>query len=117
MSFYSIAFGEHESATILLGMLGKDKDDFGRYRDVYITDQHIVVHTRCGGNNRRDYKGVFKEMRAHPLFSHEHDEDYDCTYCNFYFKHPDEYSELLKEMAKEKITPSEKWKILLEKLK
>jgi len=114
---YNVLFGSNDHAGFLLGLLGKEASDFGRYRDVYVTEDHIVVHTRNGGGNREDYQYVFDEMSEHPLYSHDEDDDFDCTYANIYFKHPDGYSELLKEMAVGTVTPSEKWKIMFEALK
>jgi hypothetical protein len=46
------------------------------------------------------------------LYDYDEDDDFDCTYANIYFKHPEGYSEVLKEMAEGTITPSEKWQML-----
>lgn len=117
MSLYNMLFGENAShSEFLLGLLGKSKGDFGRYRDVYVTEEHIVVHTRNGGGNREDYEDVFDEMSDHPLYVYDQDDDFDCTYANIHFRHPEEYKDVLKEMAEGTITPAEKWKILLESL-
>jgi hypothetical protein len=114
---YNTLFGENSSQSgFLFGLLGKEPGDFGRYRDIYVTEEHIVVHTRNGGGNREDYEDVFDEMSDHPLYSHDEDDDFDCTYANIYFHHPEEYKEVLKEMAEGTITPSEKWKMLFEAL-
>jgi hypothetical protein len=114
---YNMLFGENASQKdFLFSLLGKDQQDFGRYRDIYVTDEYIVVHTRCGGGNREDYEYVFDEMSMHPLYSHDEDDDFDCTYADIYFKHPKEYEEVLKEMAVGVITPAEKWKLLFEAL-
>ena len=110
---YNMLFGENASQSeFLFSLLGKTAGDFGRYRDIYVTDEHIVVHTRNGGGNREDYEDVFAEMEDHPLYAYDEDDDYDCTYANIYFKHPAEHVEVLKEMAKGTITPSEKWQML-----
>lgn len=115
---YNMLFGENASQKdFLFGLLEKTPEDFGRYRDVFVTDEHIVVHTRNGGGNREDYEYVFEEMSEHPLFVYDEDDDFDCTYANFYFKHPAEYAEILKEMAVGTVTPSEKWNMLFEALK
>lgn len=116
MSLYNMLFGEGNDADFLLKLLGKDRGDFGRFRAVYVTEDHIVVHTRNGGGNRDDYEDVFDEMSDHPLYSHDADDSFDCTYADIYFKHPAEYSELLKEMAVGTVTPAEKWKLLFESL-
>lgn len=118
MSLYNMLFGETgaETRNFLFELLGKTPGDFGRYRDIYVTDEFIVVHTRNGGGNREDYEYVFEDMSNHPLYAYDEDDDFDCTYANIYFRHPPEYSEILKEMAKGTVTPSEKWKMLFEAL-
>ncbi len=113
MSLYNMVFGENGSQKeFLFSLLDKGQQDFGRYRDIYVTDTHIVVHTRNGGGNREDYQDVFDEMFHHPLYDYDEDDDFDCTYANIYFKHPEGYSEVLKGMAEGTITPSEKWQML-----
>ena len=109
---YNVLFGCNDHAGFLLGLLGKEAGDFGRFRDVYVTEDHIVVHTRNGGDNREDYEDVFAEMKDHPLYTHDEDDDFDCTYANIYFKHPEGYGEILKEMAVGTVTPSEKWEMM-----
>jgi hypothetical protein len=117
MSFYNMLFGENASQKeFLFSLLGKTSGDFGRYRDIYVTDEHIVVHTRCGGGNREYYEDVFDEMSNHPLYDYNQDDDFDCTYADIYFRHPEEYRDLLKEMAVGTVTPSEKWQILFNSL-
>ena len=118
MSLYNMVFGENGSQKeFLFSLLGKYQQDFGRYRDIYVTDTHIVVHTRNGGGNREDYQDVFDEMFHHPLYDYDEDDDFDCTYANIYFRHPAEHAEVLKEMAAGTITPSEKWQMLFAALR
>lgn len=114
---YNMLFGENASQKeFLFAILEKEQGDFGRYRDIYVTEEHIVVHTRNGGGNREDYEDVFDEMSEHPLYDYDEDDDFDCTYANIYFKHPAEHAEVLKEMSKGTITPSEKWQVLFNAL-
>jgi hypothetical protein len=114
MSLYNMVFGENKSqASFLFSLLNKTPSDFGRYRDIYVTEDHIVVHTRNGGGNRESFEKVFEELNSHPLYDYDEDDDYDCTYANIYFRHPEGFSDILKELAEGTITPSEKWKILL----
>ena len=89
MSLYNMIFGMNPDSDKLLSFLGKTKEDFGRFRNVYMEDGHIVVYTRCGGGNRDDYEEVFDEMSTHPWYSHNADDDYDCTYASIYFKIPE----------------------------
>jgi hypothetical protein len=114
-SMYNMLFGERSShQDFLLKLLDSETGDFCRYRAIYVTDEHIVVHTRCGGGNREEYFPDWVE--DHPLYSHDEDGDFDSTYADIYFHHPEEYKEILKEMAEGTITPSEKWKMLFEAL-
>lgn len=118
MSLYNMLFGVSNQAPIVLKLLGKTEADFGRFRNAYITEKFLVVHTRCGGGNREDYEDVFTEMEEHPLYSHDADDDFDCTYCDFYFKHPIDIAEDLKEFAKNnpQMTPTEQWTELFKSL-
>lgn len=90
MSLYNMVFGMNPDADKLLSLLGKTADDFGRFRTVYMEDGFIVVHTRNGDGNRKDYEYVFEEMSEHPWYSHDADDDFDCTYANIYFKLPED---------------------------
>lgn len=72
----------------LMRLLGKTTSDFGRFRHCWLEDGFIVVHTRCGGGNRENYSKVFDEMRQHPWYSHDQDQDFDYTYADIYFKVP-----------------------------
>jgi len=89
MSLYNMIFGMNPDSDKLLEILGKTREDFGRFRTVYMEDGFIVVHTRNGGSNREDYEDVFDEMSTHPWYSHDADDDFDCTYANIYFKIPE----------------------------
>ena len=95
MSLYNMLFGMNPDADKLLEILGKSAGDFGRFRNVYMTDGYIVVHTRCGGGNREDYEDVFDEMSEHPWYSHDEDDDFDCTYADIYFKIPENHEDFM----------------------
>lgn len=136
MSFYNMFFGTNEKAIFLLKCLGFSKEDVPRFRDCFIAGNTICIYTRTGGDNRYYYDN--KEIRRSNYPDHfeegkEHngpwnddlrknlnyltdiDDDFDCTYANFFFKFPDEYKNDLEALAKQSVdyTPSEKWKILL----
>jgi hypothetical protein len=99
----------------LLSLLGKTKADFGRFRNVYMEDGCIVVHTRNGGGDREDYEDVFDEMSEHPWYSHDADDDFDYTYANIYFKIPEGSQETymaLMDFNKGE-NPSKQWSELL----
>ena len=115
MSLYNMLFGNNPSANEILSLLGKTQGDFGRYRNVYVEDDFIVVHTRCGGGNREDYEYVFEEMSDHPWYSHDQDDDFDCTYANIYFKVPENVQQELVNLNKGE-NPKEQWKVLFERL-
>ena len=97
-------------------MLGKSQNDFGRYRNVFIEENYIVVHTRNGGGNRQDYEYVFEEMSKHPWYCYDKDADFDPTYADIYFYVPENVQQELIKLNKGE-TPKEQWKNLLEKLK
>ncbi len=113
MSLYNTLFGQNPDADQLLGLLGKTKADFGRYRDVFVQDGCIVVHTRNGGGNREDYEDVFDEMSDHEWYSHDADDDFDCTYANIYFKVPEKIAETFVGLMNEGHNPKESWATLI----
>ena len=115
MSLYNMVFGMNPDSDKLLGLLGKTTGDFGRFRNVFMEDGYIVVHTRCGGGNREDYEDVFDEMSKHPWYSHDADDDFDCTYANIYFKVPDNQKDFLAiRNFNEGKNPNEQWTELFE---
>lgn len=111
MSLYNMIFGMNPDADKLLEVLGKERADFGRFRNVFMEDGYIVVHTRNGGGNREDYEDVFDEMSEHPWYSHDEDDSFDCTYANIYFKIPEgkEKTVMALHDFDEGQNPSEQW--------
>lgn len=109
MSLYNMVFGVNPDSDKLLSILGKTRDDFGRFRDVFVEDGMIVVHTRNGGGNREAYEDVFEEMAEHPWYSHDEDNDFDCTYANIYFKIPDDKMRTFIALHEQGKDPSEFW--------
>ena len=101
MSLYNKIFGENEDATALLGMINCTRDEFMRYRDVELVKKgtRIRVITRIGGDNRKDYRQVFNDMRRNPLYVRNYDDDFDNTYCYFEFNIPDKYKHACETMA------------------
>lgn len=116
MSLYNMLFGQNPSSDNLLKLLGLDRDDFGRYRDVFVEDGYIVVHTRCGGGNRESYEYVFDEMSDHPWYSHDADCDFDSTYANIYFKVPDAEMQTFVTLLNQGHNPEAGWQIILKTL-
>ena len=108
MSLYNMLFGTNPDADTLLSLLDATREDFGRFRNVYMSDGYIVVHTRCGGGNREDYFPDWVE--DHPWYSHDADDDFDCTYADIYFKVPENRKDFLAIMnLNEGSKPSEQW--------
>ena len=115
MSLYNILFGNNPNANDILSLLGKAQGDFGRYRNVFVEGDYIIVHTRNGGGNREDYEYVFEEMSQHPWYSHDLDDDFDSTYANIYFKVPESVKQELEKLNQGE-NPKEQWNRLFEKL-
>lgn len=133
MSFYNALFGMNPSAPILLGILHLTREDVGRFRDAYLNEHYIVIHTRLGGGNRECYcsekeiasaeghhcyQAIIEKLQAHPLYSHDVDDDFDRTYADFYFRFPEELKAELTAAAKgeQPTKPSEKWQALFAQL-
>lgn len=115
MSLYNMLFGMNPDTDKILSLLGKTREDFGRFRNVYLEDGYIVVHTRNGGGNRESYEDVFEEMSEHPWYSHDEDDDFDCTYANIFFKVPEGKHETLVALHgfNEGVDPKMQWASML----
>lgn len=113
-NMYDLLFSQNEQKDFLLNLLQLKTTDCGRFRDIYVTESHIVIHTR--NNNREEFKGVFNKLSKHPLYVKDEDSQ-DNKYADIYFSHPKESEAVLKKMAKESMTPDEKWKKLIKSLK
>lgn len=121
MSLFNQLFGTNEMAPILLTALGKSMGDFGRFRDAFINPEGtvITVFTRCGGGNRADYTEVFDEMRNHPNYLRDYDDDFDSTYASIEFEVPEAAKEALQKLAAEKgtsVKPMEPFRQLIQDL-
>ena len=64
MSLYNMLFGVNPAAPILLAMLDTTQDKIPRFRDIYIKDEYIVIHTRTGGGNREYYESRESRISA-----------------------------------------------------
>lgn len=105
MGLYNVVFGTFPEAPVVLYMLDKRPNDFGRFRDAWIEkteegEVRFAVYTRNGGGNRESFPEVFKEMAENPLFLSERDDNFDATYATFYFKPPENALEKLRELGK-----------------
>jgi len=123
MSLYNALFGENPAANIFLELLGLTKNDFYRYRDCYLAhdekgehSEMIAVHTRGGGGNRQDND---TDVEDHPYYLFDSDDDFDCTYCTYYFKIPEAAKHiisLLGNLYQVERDPETHWNDLFEKL-
>ena len=101
MSLYNRLFGENEEAHILLGFVGLNKGIFMRYRDCYLNPEGTIVTviSRTGGDNRKDYRQSFTDIRRNENYIRDYDYDFDNTYCYFEFRVPDKYKYTAERMA------------------
>lgn len=119
MSLYNLLFGVNTLAPALLKIVNVNMGDVPRFRNCFIDSEYVVVHTRAGGDNREYFKDDIAVLQAHENYSHDEDDDFDCTYANFYFEVPNEYKEDFKALVNKDETykPSEQWAKLFEELK
>lgn len=143
MSLYNMLFGINEMAPALLAALSITHDQVPRFRDCYLDGEkkRIVIHTRTGGGNRDYYESLescrdhypeyFRgegddptgpwncDLRKHPQFIYDEDDDFDSTYADFYFSFPPDYADDLTALCEKVEThrPSEKWQALFAALK
>lgn len=137
-------FGQAPWAPALLKILDLEPASVPRYRDAYLSEdkQRIIIYTRTGGGNRdyydseqscRDsYPEYFtnpdeaptgpwnSDLRGHPLFVSDYDDDFDSTYAYFEFNIPEEWKAELQALAQREpgstAQPSEKWQALFASL-
>lgn len=114
MSLYNKLFGENENAMALLGMIELTRNDFQRYRDVYLNKSAtiITVLARIGGDNRKNFKQVFISIRKNKWYIRDFDDNFDNTYTYIQFKIPEKYQYACKMIApkEEELTVGEKFK-------
>ena len=99
-----------ERETFLLSLLGITEEAVPRYRDIYIDEGNLVLHTRTGGGNRAAYENIHswkrecswmvddeepsgpwnEDLRNLPGFLYDRDDEYDPTYADFYYELTDE---------------------------
>lgn len=140
MSLYNTLFGYSQSAPMLLAILGVSAKNIPRFRNCYIDEGRIAIHTRTGGGNRDYYESLesckesypeyFKEGEDAPTgpwnddlrkiagFLFDEDDNFDSTYATFYYSFPEKYAEDLKALEQNlpDKKPSEQWQELFKKL-
>lgn len=119
MSLYNALFGVQSTADAALAMLGITREQPPRFRDAYFTMQEerpvIVVHTRTGGGNRESYESENDWMSTLPGFLYDRDDDFDCTYADFFYKVPEAHRQAVADALAESgnpASPAEKWQAL-----
>lgn len=119
MSLYNMLFGVNGDLVPLLDAMGIPAYSIPRFRDVYIKDGHIIVHTRTGGGNREYYTEENEVLTKNRFYLFDEDSSYDNTYANFHFSFPPELKEALEKYEEENpaVIPEDKFKSLFEKLK
>lgn len=139
MSLYNMMFGVNTNSADVLKALGLTSGDVPRFRDAYVSEEQLCVHTRTGGGNRDYYESLEvcmdnypeyfegddkpneptgpwnEDLRSHPWFIRDEDDGFDSTYATFYFQPPKEIVENIN--ADPSLTPAEKWQLLFESLK
>lgn len=98
---YNMINGFDISCVTLLPMLGRKSEEYPRFRDCWLSDDHthIEIYTRVGGNNRNCGFGEEK-LYEDKNFAYTVDDDFDNTYAIYAFKVPDKWKndfELIKE--------------------
>lgn len=100
MSLYNALFGNHPLAALVVGDIGLEVSEFGRFRDAWIeadpvSGARLTVYTRLGGGNRQDYKDIIHSLQAHPRYRGDRDDSFDSTYASFYFAPSQKLAEVL----------------------
>jgi hypothetical protein len=77
-------------------MLNRHPEEYPRFRDCFIQDEehpeyddHILVYTRVGGNNRKNW--TMEDIISDPNFVATYDDSFDNTFGMYVFKVPDQW--------------------------
>ena len=91
MSLYNLINGISPACILVLPMLEKHPQDYPRFRDCFITEDHnIAIYTRVGGGNRNCGFGE-EELYKNKNFIRTYDDTYDSTYGTYEFKVPEKW--------------------------
>lgn len=104
MSLYNMLNDVSPIAGEVLRELKTEPSSCGRFRDAWVALEptiHMVIFTRCGGNNRYEHEAFFETFSQHPLFMSEEDDPFDSTYNYMRFR-LDSDSELHREVLEGK---------------
>lgn len=93
MSLYNALFGFNNDCVWVMPMLGRQQDEWPRFRDCFVNDDgNIEIYTRVGGGNRGQGYGEEK-LYEDPNFLETYDDDFDNTYATYVFKVPDRWKD------------------------
>lgn len=99
MSLYNLINGVTGATYFVLPMLNKHPDEYPRFRDCFLKDSkhpeydnHILVYTRVGGNNRSSCYGE-EELYKHPNYVGTYDDTFDSTFGTYVFTVPEKWKE------------------------
>lgn len=108
MSLYKRLFGENKEAPAILGFAGLTRGMFMKYRDCFLNPDGTIVTviTRIGGGNRNEYRQAHINIKRHPNYIRDYDDDFDDTYCYFEFKVDNKFLETAKKIAPKEQHPS-----------
>lgn len=87
----------NENVDTILAAVGLARESIPRFRGAGIEDGLILVHTRTGGGNREYYEKQNAVLQSNKYYIKDADDEFDCTYANFWFNVPDSMVELLKK--------------------
>jgi len=82
------AYANPDNETILVA-LGIKEDEIPRFRGAMIEDGKVLIHTRSGGGNRDWLADGNAMLASNEYYIEDADDDFDCTYANFWFRIPD----------------------------
>lgn len=103
MSLYNLLHGVNYLTPVLLSVLDIDqpdeKWDSGRFRDIYLNEDgtKIILFTRNGGGNREGY--FPDEIRNHPNYLTDYDDDFDSTYAYIEFSVPKGFKRIMRKLS------------------
>ena len=91
MSLYNMVNGFNPACILIMPMLGRQQEDYPRFRDCFVVNkEEIVILTRVGGNNRNQGYGE-EELYNDPHFIRTFDDDFDSTYGYYVFSVPEKW--------------------------
>jgi len=86
----------------ILKAIGIKEEDIPRLRGVGIDNGKILIHTRTGGGNREYYEEQNNKLTQNQYYISNEDDDFDCTYANFWYKIPEKLTKSLLKLEDKK---------------